>query len=342
MNESMLSNCTSGGCGAKLSSGELSQLLSALPKSGDKRLLVGFEKSDDAAVYDIGNGRAVISTVDFFPPMVDDPYAFGQIAAANALSDVYAMGGEPFLALNLVCFPERLPKTMLTDILRGGADKVLEAGAAIGGGHSIYDHEPKYGLSVLGFVDADRIIRNSTPRIGDSLILTKRLGTGLIMAALRAQAASEAAVDAAIASMTRLNANAARLMRGYDVSACTDITGFGLLNHLSEMCEGDVSAIVRPNALPRFDEAMDYAGEYLLTAAGQRNRERFCGGGEVDSLPFALQELMFDPQTSGGLLIAVDPGQAHALLMELQSSGECAAVIGRVSGPSLSKIEFEE
>ena len=337
---SLLANCTSGGCGAKIEPGELSALLNLFPAVHDNRLLVGFNASDDAAVYAIDDDRAIISTADFFPPMVDDPFIFGQIAAANALSDVYAMGGAPFMALNLVCFPEALPKTMLADILAGGADKIAEAGAVLGGGHSIYDKETKYGLSVNGFVERGRIIRNNTPEIGHALILTKPLGVGIIMAADRVGEADQGAITKAVDSMRRLNRYAAEKMRGYHVSACTDVTGFGLLCHLLEMCGASAAAEIWPEELPVIKEAAGYANEYLLTAAGQRNRNHFSNHGRVDSLPFATQELMFDPQTSGGLLICADPEQAPALLADIQKDDPAARIIGCIISLQHEKIRF--
>jgi selenide,water dikinase len=274
--------------------------------------------------------KAIVSTVDFFSPMVDDPIVFGQIAAANALSDVYAMAASPFLALNLVCFPEKFPKSMLAEILAGGADKIAEAGAVLGGGHSIYDKETKYGLTVTGFVERKNIIRNNTPQTGDSLILTKPLGVGIIMAADRVEAASADAVRKAVDSMRRLNRYAAEKMRGYKVSACTDVTGFGLLCHLLEMCGEGSSAEIWPEELPFFKEAAAYAGDFLLTAAAQRNRNHFNKRGPVDSLPFAIQEMLFDPQTSGGLLICVDTEQSSQLLADIQIDDPEARIIGRV------------
>ena len=232
---SLLENCTSGGCGAKVSPGVLSELLVGLPVFHDDNLLVGYSSSDDAAVYRLDDTRSLVMTVDFFPPMVDDAKTFGRIAAANALSDVYAMGGRPLTALNIVCFPQAMDISVLRDILAGGAEKVLEAGAILAGGHSIYDKEPKYGLSVTGIVDTDSILRNDTPRIGDRLILTKPLGVGIIMAALRGGLAGPDVIGIATASMERLNRYAAEKLPGFDVSACTDVTGFGLLAHALEM-----------------------------------------------------------------------------------------------------------
>lgn len=327
---SILASCTSGGCGAKIEPGELSLLLHSLPKPPAPNLLVGFDSADDAAVYKLNAETSLISTVDFFSPMVEDARTFGRIAAANALSDVYAMGGTPLLALNLVCFPEKLPKSILADILAGGAEKAAEAGVAIGGGHSIYDKEIKYGLAVTGTVQTERVIRNNTPRAGHKLILTKPLGVGIVMAAARGGAAEEAAVEKALASMQRLNRYAAEKMARYDVSACTDVTGFGLLGHLLEMCGGAVSAELYAGRIPVIPEAAAYAGEYLLTAAGQRNREHFADNGNIAALPFALQEVLFDPQTSGGLLICADASEAESLLHEIKKGDPCAEIIGQI------------
>ena len=328
--ESLLANCTSGGCGAKIGPGELSSLLGKIPTVKDERLLVGFDCSDDAAVYALDNDKAIVSTVDFFSPMIDDPFVFGQIAAANALSDIYAMGATPFLALNLVCFPEKLPKTILADILAGGADKIAEAGAVLGGGHSIYDKETKYGLAVNGFIERKNLVRNNKPRVGDSLILTKPLGAGIVMAAQRVGMASAGALEKAVNGMKRLNRYAAEKMRGFSISACTDVTGFGLLCHLLEMCGNSVSAEVWPDALPIINEAADYANDFLLTAAAQRNRNHFGKRGQAERLPFAVQELMFDPQTSGGLLICVDAEQSRHLLDSIQKDDPNARIIGRI------------
>ena len=324
----ILDNCTSGGCGAKIDPGELSRLLREIPVFFDDKLLVGYDSSDDAAVYKIDEEKSIVTTVDFFSPMVDDALTFGRIAAANALSDIYAMGGRPITALNLVCFPESYDLKILGDIMRGGAEKVAEAGAVLAGGHSIYDREPKYGLAVTGIVKNDRIIRNNTPSPGHKMILTKPLGVGIIMAAFRGGLASEKAVEKAVDSMERLNRYAAEKMEGYDVSACTDITGFGLIAHMLEMANEKVSFKIEFKAVPYIEEAYHYASEYLLTAAGQRNRNHAKGKTDVESLPFPVQELMFDPQTSGGLLICVAPDQADSLLKSIQDGDPGAAIIG--------------
>ena len=329
-NEILTANCTSGGCGAKIGPGELSAILKNIPRGFSPNLLVGFDSCDDASVYKIDEETSLISTVDFFSPMIDDPRIFGRIAAANALSDVYAMGGTPALALNLVCYPEKYSKTILEEILAGGAEKIIEAGAVLGGGHSIYDKEPKYGLAVTGIAKTKNIIRNNTPQIGHNLILTKPLGTGIIMAAMRCGEADNIAQEKALACMQRLNRYAAEKMTGYDVSACTDITGFGLLIHLLEMCADTVSAVIDINQIPIIQEAVNYAQEYLLTAAGLRNRIHFEKTGSVEALPFAMQEILFDPQTSGGLLICVNDTQAGALLEKIHRDDPDAKIIGQI------------
>jgi selenide,water dikinase len=338
---SLLSHCTSGGCGAKIGPGELSSLLKNISVPKNEHLLVGFDCSDDAAVYELDDDRVIVSTVDFFSPMVEDPFTFGQIAAANALSDIYAMGAAPLLALNLVCFPEKLPKPWLAEILAGGAKKIAEAGAVLGGGHTIYDSEAKYGLAVTGIAGKKNFIRNNSPQTGHNLILTKPLGTGIIMAASREKAASWDAVEKAIGSMCKLNRYAAEKMQGYTVSACTDVTGFGLLCHLLEMCSGRVSAELWPDELPFFAEAATYTGGPFLTAGSKRNRKHFAGNGDVDKLPPAMQELLFDPQTSGGLLICVDSGQSAGLLTAIQKDDPAARIIGRITGQQDKKIVFK-
>jgi selenide,water dikinase len=330
-NDSLLSNCVSGGCGAKIESEGLSRLLAGLPAGSNPRLLVGYDTSDDAAVYQLDGDRSLICTVDFFPPMINDAKTFGRIAAANALSDVWAMGGRPVLALNLVCFPELMDKKVLADILTGGAEKIAEAGASLGGGHSIYDKEPKYGLAVTGIVETSKVLRNNTPKAGHKLILTKPLGVGIVMAALRVEMADETAVRRAVASMERLNRYAAESMAGFGVSACTDVTGFGLLVHALEMAGDSAAIMLYPDALPFIPEAVDYANDYLLTAAGQRNRNRVERVVDVNAFPFATQELMFDPQTSGGLLIATSPDEAEELVLRIRNAGdESAAIIGEI------------
>lgn len=310
---SLFSTCTSGGCGAKIGPEELAEFLKGLPAFNDPDLLVGFDGSDDAAVYRLSPELALVSTVDFFPPMVDDPRLFGRIAAANALSDVYAMGGRPVLALNLVTFPQKADKEVLGEILRGRAEKVREAGALIGGGHSIYDHEPKYGLAVSGLVQPDRIWRNNTPAEGDALLLTKPLGSGLVMAANRAGLAGGEEYLAATSVMERLNKYAAEALHSYPVNAVTDVTGFGLAAHAAEMAGGDKTLVIDADSLPLLPGALAYAAEYLATAAGQRNRNHLAGRIDLGPVDPARQELLFDPQTSGGLLVSLPSARAGEL-----------------------------
>lgn len=326
----LFSDCPSGGCGAKIGPAELGEYLRDLPRRAEPHLLVGFEASDDAAVYQLAPDLAIISTVDFFPPMVDDPWLFGQIAAANALSDVYAMGGAPLFALNLVCFPQKMDKTILGEILRGGAEKIHEAGAALGGGHSIYDHEPKYGLAVTGRVHPAKIWQNNRCQNGDALILTKALGVGLVMSALRAGLAGDDDYAAATAGMTRLNKYAAEKLADFPVNAATDITGFGLAVHAAEMAGSAHTLAIDFDSLPLLPGALGYAEEFLATAAGQRNRNHLAGRLSM-SLPEAAQEILFDPQTSGGLLISLPAVEAEAALAAIRKDDPVAAIVGLVS-----------
>ena len=324
--------CKGGGCPAKLGAGVLSRVLERLPKfPADPALLIGYDSKDDAAVYKLTEELAVVQTLDFFPPMVDDPYTFGQIAATNALSDVWAMGGEVKTALNIVCFPEKSDLNILGEMMRGGAEKVAEAGGALVGGHSIADADVKYGLSVMGTVHPEHIYANNTPQKGDRLILTKRLGVGILCTANRVGEASREAMQAAIASMTTLNLYAARCCRRYDIHACTDVTGFSFLGHLHEMLDGQHSACINARAVPIFTEALRHADEFLLTAAGQRNRNHTGPFVRFENVPFAMEEILFDPQTSGGLLVAVGEPEAEALLADLRNAGAPAAIVGRVT-----------
>jgi selenide,water dikinase len=327
----LLSNCTSGGCGAKLGPGELADILAGLEVKQDQALLVGFGGRDDAAVYRIDDEHALVSTVDFFSPMVNDPFLFGKIAAANALSDIYAMGGKPLFALNLSCFPEKLDRAILKDILSGGAAKALEADTVIAGGHSIFDHEPKYGLAVTGIIDPRRILRNDGCKAGDALILTKPLGTGLVMAALRAGEADEAALKAAADSMERLNRQAAETMIAFNcVHACTDVTGFGLAVHASEMAGTAYTLVMDGASLPLLPGALIFAENFYATAAGQRNRNYMEGRADVSALSPALREIVFDPQTSGGLLISAAAEAAQELCDAIRRDDPSAAIIGEV------------
>ena len=323
--------CKGGGCTAKLGPGALERVLSLLPKKRDENLLIGFDSSDDAAVYRLSDELAIVQTLDFFPPMVEDPYLFGQIAAANALSDVYAMGGQVKTALNIVCFPEKMDLNILGRILQGGNEKVMEAGGVLAGGHSIADDGVKYGLSVTGVVHPDRIWPNDRCRPGDALLLTKPLGVGLVCTAARLGAAAPAALDLAVKSMTTLNKYAADILRAYPVHGCTDVTGFGLLVHLTEMLSGRYGAELDAGAIPYIPESREYAEEFYLTAAAQRNRNHAGDRARFLREDFALEEILFDPQTSGGLLAALAPGDARAALEELRDLGLPCGIIGTVT-----------
>lgn len=324
--------CKGGGCTAKLGAGILSRVLERLPKfDKDPALLIGYDSKDDAAVYKLTDEVAVVQTLDFFPPMVDDPYTFGQIAATNALSDIWAMGGQVKTALNIVCFPEKSDLNILGEMMRGGAEKVAEAGGVLAGGHSIADSDVKYGLSVMGVVHPDHIYANNTPQTGDCLVLTKRLGVGILCTANRVGEASAEAMEAAIASMTTLNKYAAQCCRAYEVHACTDVTGFSFLGHLHEMMDGAHSCRIEAGVVPVFSEALRHADEFLLTAAGQRNRNHTGPFVRFENVPFAMEEVLFDPQTSGGLLVALPKEQAAALVEDLRRGGAPAAVVGEVT-----------
>ena len=319
------------GCGAKVGAGVLAQLLEGIRVHHDPNLLVGFDKSDDASVYKISDELALVQTVDFFPPIADDPYLFGQIAATNALSDVYAMGGEPKLCLNIMAVPESMPKDAVHQILRGGYDKVYEAGALITGGHSILDDEPKYGLAVTGFVHPDKMLTNSAARPGDVLVLTKPLGIGVLTSAGKADLLTEDTVAFMNRMMTTLNKAARDVMVRYRVHACTDVTGFGLMGHGFEMAQGsDVELTIDVSAIDFIPEAVEFARMGVLPAGMYRNRSFAEAGVDVGETEVAIQDLLFDPQTSGGLLMAVDPADADALLAELKPAVPSAQRIGTV------------
>ena len=323
--------CKGGGCTAKLGAGILNRVLERLPKGPkDENLLIGYDSKDDAAVYQISDDTAIVQTLDFFPPMVEDPYTFGKIAATNALSDVYAMGGEVKTALNIVCFPETVDLNILGEIMRGGSGKVIEAGGTLAGGHSIADSDVKYGLSVTGVVHPKKIYPNNNGKPGDKLILTKKLGVGIVCTANRVGEASKDAMEQAVTSMTTLNKYASKISKNYEIHACTDVTGFSFLGHLHEMLDKKLSAIVYADRLPVIREALDYADEFLLTAAGQRNRNHMEGYVKFENIPFAMEEVLFDPQTSGGLLFAVKETEALKLLGELKQAGLPAEIVGEI------------
>lgn len=317
------------GCGAKVGAGVLAKLLEGISVHEDPNLLVGFDKSDDASVYKITDDLAIVQTLDFFPPIADDPYLFGQIAATNALSDVYAMGGEPKLALNIMCIPKDMPRDAVHALLRGGYEKVFEAGALITGGHSIFDDEPKYGLSVTGFVHPDRILTNSGAKEGDVLLLTKPLGIGVLTTAQRAELLSDEGKALAYRLMTTLNKSARDCMVKYRVHACTDVTGFGLLGHLYEMTQGsDLTAVLNTSAIHIIQEALPFAEMGILPEGMYRNRSFAEQAVDAGDTPLAVQDVLYDPQTAGGLMISVHPEDADALYEELKTAVPCAQRIG--------------
>lgn len=300
----------------------------------NEQVLVGLDRADDAGVYKVSQDLALIQTVDFFTPIVDDPYWFGQIAAANALSDVYAMGGIPKTAMNLVCFPIKdMDLAVLRQMLQGGLDKMAEAGVVLIGGHSVEDKELKYGLSVTGFVHPERVLTKKGLRPGDRLVLTKPLGTGIINTVIKAGMASAELAERVTRLMAELNRGAAEVMTRFDVGACTDITGFGLLGHLSEMvCGSGTGGRLFSEQIPVIPEALEFAAMGLTPAGAFKNREfREAGIKFVQAIPQALQDVLFDPQTSGGLLICVARDQTEALVAELFEAGiDEAAVIGEI------------
>jgi selenide, water dikinase len=329
-----LANCA--GCAGKAGIATLAQVLGPLQerfRAADfPDLLVGLEGPDDAAVYRISDDLAIVETVDFFPPVVDDPYIFGAVAAANAMSDVYAMGGDVIFALQVAGFPEDQPAEVLAEIFRGGADKVREAGGAIAGGHTLIDAEPKYGLCVTGVARPDQLMRKGGARPGDVLLLTKALGTGIVLTAARADECAPEHLDAAVQSMLQLNRHQAHLARDAGVRGCTDVTGFSLLGHAEEMARAaGLRIVIDASALPVLPGALEYARAGHITGGASRNRLGLEGKVSIAAgVPQEIEHLLFDPQTSGGLLIALPPEAADALTAALDRDGYLAARVGRV------------
>ena len=319
------------GCGAKVGAGVLAQLLDGIKVHSDPDLLVGFDKSDDASVYKVSDDLALVQTVDFFPPIADDPYLFGQIAATNALSDVYAMGGEPKLCLNIMAIPADMPKEAVHDLLRGGYDKVYEAGALITGGHSILDEEPKYGLAVTGFVHPDKVLTNSGAKPGDVLLFTKPIGIGVLTTAAKADMASAESMELAHKLMTTLNKSARDTMVKYRVHACTDVTGFGLLGHTLEMAQGsEVEVELNVENIDLIPEAVELARMGILPEGMYRNRAFAEESVDAGTVELCKQDLLYDPQTAGGLLMAVDPEDAGMLFEELKGCVPSAQRVGTI------------
>lgn len=307
---------SSSGWAAKIGPETLAQVLCQLPPVKSDKLLVGLDTSDDAAVYKLSEDTALIQTLDFFTPVVDDPYVFGQISAANSLSDVYAMGGKPILALNIVCFPTCLSMDILAEILKGGSDKVREAGALLVGGHTVDDNEPKYGLSVTGTVHPNKVLSNSNAKPGDVLVLTKPLGLGILNTAIKAEMLDDRLQKKAIETMISLNDIAAEGMSMTSVNSCTDITGFGFLGHVFEMAKGsDVSIVINSKNIPIIEGTIENAKMGLVPAGAYRNQGFIGDNVEFEKdIPVYMRDILFDPQTSGGLLISIEKEKANRLL----------------------------
>jgi selenide,water dikinase len=333
-----LASCA--GCGAKVGAGTLASLLGDFKTRTDPNLIVGFDRSDDASVYVVNDETALIQTVDFFPPIVDDPYLFGQIAAANAISDIYAMGGEPKLALNVMCVTDSMEEAWIREILRGGYDKAYEAGVIISGGHTIRGSEPLYGMAVTGFAHPAQIRRNDAAKPGDALILTKPLGVGILTTAMKAELVEPGLRARLYRQMATLNRDACRAMQRYRVHGCTDVTGFGLLGHSCEMAQGSGCTLhILVKDVPFHREALELADMGLVPAGAYRNRD-FAEGATLvrGDVSRAMQDILYDPQTSGGLLIAVDERDAAALQGEIEG----AAVIGYVTEREEKALVLED
>ena len=337
-----LASCA--GCGAKVGAGTLARMLEGFETHYDPRLIVGYDKSDDASVYVITDEVALVQTTDFFPPIVDDPYLFGQIAAANALSDVYAMGGEPRTALNIMCLPESMDRHTVHEILRGGYAKAYEAGAIITGGHTIHGAEPIYGLAVAGFVHPQKVLTNSGAKPGDVLLLTKPLGVGVITTAAKAELVEEPVLERIYRQMATLNRAARDVLVEYPVHSCTDVTGFALLGHSFEMAQGSGCTLhIQAHAVPFHPEALELARMGFIPAGAYRNREYAQAGVQVNGqVELALEDLFYDPQTSGGLLAAVPEECADECLERLLAAGVEAARIGYVTEQQDAAVYLED
>lgn len=336
-----LANCA--GCGAKMGAGTLAKMLEGFQTHSDPRLIVGYDKSDDASVYVLDDHTALIQTTDFFPPIVDDPYLYGKIAATNAMSDVYAMGGEPKLALNILCAAEGMDDDTIRQVLRGGYDTAYEAGAIITGGHTIRGAEPIYGLAVSGFVHPDKVLTNSSAQPGDVLILTKPLGVGILTTGAKADLTDMSVMERIYTQMATLNKTARDIMVKYPVHSCTDVTGFGLLGHSYEMAQGSNCTIhIQVDQVPYHKEALELAAMGLVPAGAYRNRTYAEEGVSLkNEISVAMQDILYDPQTSGGLLFALPREVASTCLEELHSAIPQAAIIGYVTLPEDSSIILE-
>lgn len=322
----------SGGWAAKLAPKTLEQVLESLPKGiKDDNLIVGYESKDDAAVYKINDDVSIIETLDFFPSMVEDPYLFGQIAATNSLSDVWAMGGRPIMALNIAAFPDGMDPQIIGKVLKGGAEKVIEAGCTLCGGHTIVDEVAKYGLSVTGIVDTKKVLKNNGVKVGDKIILTKPLGVGILLTAHQCNVDIKEDFNAAVKSMTTLNKYAAEILFKYKINALTDVTGFGLFTHLNEMLDNKASAKLITDKIPSINENVKkYAEDDYYTGGSNRNEDMIKDKIEFGNCPEWIKLLGYDPQTSGGLLCSIDHNDAEKALSELSRLELKSEIIGEV------------
>ena len=337
---------TSGGWAAKIGPEVLASVLSQLPKNDNinvENLLVGIDTADDAAVYKLNDEMALIQTLDFFTPMVDDPYVFGQVAAANSLSDVYAMGGNPIVAMNIVCFPSCHDMDVLAKIMKGGFDKVRESGALLVGGHTVDDKEPKYGLSVSGIAHPNKILSNANSKVGDVLILTKPLGLGILNTAIKANLIKKDTENKVIEVMTHLNKYAAMSFNKIQVNSVTDITGFGLLGHALEMAKAsEVSIHINSKDVPIIDESLDMAKMGIIPAGMYRNKQYIEKDVDIKDVDTALIDILYDPQTSGGLLVSVNAKYADKLIKDMKLNGSIEAkIIGCVKSKGEKYITVE-
>ncbi|MED1204017.1 selenide, water dikinase SelD [Heyndrickxia acidicola] len=341
-NIKLTSFTSKGGCGCKIGPADLSEVIRTLPPSQpDPNLLVGLDTSDDAGVYRLSDELALVQTVDFFTPIVDDPYSFGQVAAANAISDIYAMGGKPLTALNIVAFPiSVLDKKILADIMRGAGDKLREAGATLVGGHSIDDQEPKFGLAVTGLVHPDKVRANAGAKPGDKLILTKPIGVGITTTSIKRGLVSQEEIDRVTRVMATLNKTAAEIMEAYNVHACTDVTGFGLLGHASEMAKGSQAGLrIIKDQVPVLDRVRELA-EAGAVPGGTKNNFAHLEGSVTypETMDQIDRWILCDAVTSGGLLIAVAGEEAESLLAELIKADVEAGLIGEVTAENPGHI----
>ena len=336
-----LASCA--GCGAKMGAGTLAKMLEGFKTHSDPCLIVGYDKSDDASVYVLDDHTALIQTTDFFPPIVDDPYLYGKIAATNALSDVYAMGGEPKLALNILCAAEGMADETIREILRGGYDAAYNAGAIITGGHTIKGAEPIYGLAVSGFVHPKKVLTNANAKPGDVLILTKPLGVGILTTGAKADMVEKTVMDRIYTQMATLNKAARDVMVRFGVHSCTDVTGFALLGHSFEMAQGSQCTIhIQVDKVPYHPEALELASMGLIPAGAYRNRAYAEAAVTVrGNISRAQQDILYDPQTSGGLLFAIPEAEAEACLAAMRNEIPDAAIIGYVTGKEDSYIVLE-